>query len=72
MPEMKEGDFLKSDMGVLYLILRKFRNGDFIALNDVDLKPERFSSVDVRNYEIITKMENQHLKLLKQVIGMKA
>jgi hypothetical protein len=68
---MKEGDFLKSDMGVLFLVLKKWRNGDFIALSDVDSKPERFSSVDVRNYEVIGNMENKHLKLLKEVIGVK-
>ncbi|MBA2840939.1 hypothetical protein HNP87_001471 [Methanococcus maripaludis] len=72
MQEMKDGDFLKSDKGVLFLILRKFRNGDFIALSDVDSKPERFSSVDVRNYEIIENMGNSQLKLLKQVMGVKA
>ncbi|BAP62573.1 hypothetical protein [Methanococcus maripaludis] len=69
---MKEGDFLKSDLGVLYLILKKFRNGDFIALNDVDLKPERFSVYDVKKYEVISNMGNNELKLLKQVIGVKA
>ncbi|MBA2858644.1 hypothetical protein HNP93_001345 [Methanococcus maripaludis] len=71
MQEMKDGDFLKSDNGVLFLILRKFRNGDFIALSDVDSKPERFSSIDVRNYEVIGNLENKPLNLLKQVIGVK-
>ncbi|WP_048059194.1 hypothetical protein [Methanococcus vannielii] len=69
---MNEGDFLEAENGVFYLILRKFRNGDFVALANNCSGPERFSSYDVKTYKIIDKMENKTLNLLRKVMGVKA
>jgi len=69
---MNEGDFLEAENGVFYLILRKFRNGDFVALADNCSRPERFSSYDVKKYKTVDKMETTTLNLLRKVLGVKA
>lgn len=62
-----EGDLLESN-GVKMLILKKWKNRDFIALTDNNSNPERYSSVDIRNYTKISKVPIEPLNLLKKAL----
>ncbi|MBA2853000.1 hypothetical protein HNP89_000957 [Methanococcus maripaludis] len=68
--EIKEGNLIEEN-GVKMLIVKVFRNGDFIALSEnTNFKKDRYSICDPKAPKLIDTMDSDSFNILKQVMDV--
>lgn len=68
--EIKEGNLIEEN-GVKMLIVKVFRNGDFLAMmENTNIKKDRLSICDPKAPKVLGKMDSDSFKLLQQVMDV--
>jgi len=68
--EIKEGNLIEEN-GVKMLIVKVFRNGDFLAMmENTNRKKDKLSICDPKAPKVLGKMDSDSFNILKQVMDV--